>query len=187
MLSPNVTIPGVGMIESPNKNRASVKITVDKAAMAAVVHRLAPYKNISRLFKPALEEVADYVREEMIPDTFHSEGPGWPQLAHRTQHERQKAGYPPRHPILKRTGDLMKELTEKSHPNHIEIIKTGRFARIEIGGSSKKFIENQLGLKSARLPARPMIPGTGNVPLQSRQQTDIANIIRRSIQQTYGT
>jgi hypothetical protein len=82
---------------------------------------------------------------------------------------RKFQGYDGEHPILQRSGDLYRELTDKSHPRHIEIIKVGSRARIEIGGSSAKFIENQMG--QPRLPARPMVPGTGNIPItdQDRQ------------------
>lgn len=145
-------------IENINRSRSTAKIVMDKHSLSQAAKRMKPYKSLPYYFKPALERVADYVREVVIPRTFEKEGPGWAPLSHMTMNLRKFYGFPADHPILQRTGDLFQELTEKSHPKHIEIIKVGRIARIEIGGSSEKFIENQMG--GPRLPARPMIPGT---------------------------
>lgn len=173
-------------IEDINENsrRSTVKITLDKTSLSRIRGRLQPYENVPRLFRPALEEVADYVRGVVIPETFEKEGPGWRQLARRTVSERIRAGFPGKHPILQRTGDLYEELTEKYHHKHVEVLRVGRNARIEIGGSSKKFIENQMGRRDTNLPARPMIPGTGNIPLRREHRDAIADIINSSIART---
>lgn len=170
-------------IQDLDRSRATVRIMVDKSTFTQAVGRLQPYKSIPYKMRPALERVADYVRVEMIPRVFKEEGPGWRRLAPRTVMERITQGYTGAHPILVRKGDLFAELTKKSHPRHIEIIKTGKNARIEIGGSSAKFIENQMGVQEQRLPARPMIPGTGHIPLPDRDRQEIKKIIMKALRQ----
>lgn len=170
-------------VQDLDKSSATVKIIADKNTFTQAVNRLKPYKSIPYTMRPALEKVADYVRVEMIPRVFKQEGPGWRRLAPRTVMERISQGYGGAHPILVRKGDLYAELTRKSHPNHIEIIKTGKNARIEIGGSSAKFIENQMGKQAQRLPARPMIPGTGHIPIPDRDREEIKRIIMKALAQ----
>ena len=51
---------------------------------------------------------------EAIEDIFAAEGPGWDDLARGTQEEREATGFPPRHPILQRTGTLKRSLTDPS-------------------------------------------------------------------------
>lgn len=174
-------------IHDLNNSRSTVRIMADKSTFATAVGKLRPYKSIPYTMRPALERVADYVRVEMIPRVFKQEGPGWRRLSPRTVMDRISMGYGGAHPILVRKGDLLAELTKKSHPNHIEIIKTGKNARIEIGGSSAKFIENQMGVQAQRLPARPMIPGTGHVPLPDRDREAIKAIILKSLRQKLKT
>lgn len=179
-------IPTIRMeVEDIRKSRPTVKIKQDKAYYAALARKARGYKALPNQMRPALEGVADYVRQVMIPRTFRQEGPGWRRLSLRTQREREFAGYDPKHPILRRTGDLMNELTQKSHPSHIEIIRVGKNARIEIGGSSKKFVENQMGMREQNLPARPMVPGTGNIRIEDRDRIAMAEIIRRSLKKQF--
>lgn len=173
-------LPSV-LVDDINSTKVTVTIKADKDFAATVTKRLEPYKHLPRTFRPALEEVGNYVRGTMITRTFDQEGPGWKPLRPRTIMERLSQGYPGAHPILKRSGDLYKELTRKSHPQHVEIIKTGKHARIEIGGSSKKFLENQMGVRAQRLPARPMVPGTGGLAVDTRDRVAIRDIIVRSI------
>lgn len=171
------------IVQDINNSSSTVKISADKAFIAKTVGRDSPYRNLPAKFGPALEKVGDYVRTSMIPKTFHDEGPGWAPLAWRTRMDRAAGGYGPAHPILRRSGDLYRELTEKSHPKHIEIIKTGKYARIELGGSSVKFIQNQLGEgdPGQKLPRRPMIPGTGNLRISERDRLEIKRILVNSI------
>lgn len=159
-----------------------VRIGIDKGYIGRQT-RARPYRSLPYLFRPALEQIGDYVRTRMIPETFAKEGPGWAPLARRTRREREWLGYGAAHPILHRTGDLYEELTRRSHPQHIEIIRTGRNARIEIGGSSKKFIENQVGNAAQHLPPRPMIAGAGGLPLPEHHRRAMQNILDRAIRQ----
>lgn len=166
-----------------NSGAPGVTIRVNPPFVSTVIGRAEPYRHFPRKAKPALEAVGDYVRTEMIPRTFRQEGPGWRRLARRTRAERAAQGYGPEHPILYRSGDLFAELTQKSHPKHIEIIKTGKYARIEIGGSSEKFVRNQAGNMFYHIPPRPMIPGTGYLPLPQRDRNNIKEILERAIKE----
>lgn len=178
------TLPSINLeVENIRKGKPRVVITQDKAFYSTVSDRLKPYKSIPSKFRGALEGVAEYVTQEMIPRTFKDEGPGWLPLARKTQIERAMQGYNPQHPILRRSGDLYNELTDRSHPKHIEVIRTGKYARIEIGGSSEKFIRNQLGDSELNIPARPMVPGTGGAPINDRDKKAIEEIIRKALVQ----
>lgn len=163
--------PGVG-----------IKIEPSATFVSAVSKKIQPYKNFPVTMKPALEKMADYVRVTMIPRTFQQEGPNWKPLAPRTVQERIAQGYSGSNPILVRSGDLLQELTQKTHPKHVEIIKTGKYARIEIGGSSDKFKENQKGVPSESIPSRPMIPGTGWLTLPAKDQIELKKILVTEIQ-----
>lgn len=161
--------------------KGDIVIRVNPRFASDVVNRAQPYKAFPYKAKPALEKVADYVRTEMIPRTFAAEGPGWRRLSRRTQRERVAQGYGAHHPILVRTKDLYKELVDKSHPNHVEMVKTGKYARVEVGGSSEKFVRNQLGDFARRIPSRPMIPGTEWLRLPDRDRMMIKKILEDGI------
>lgn len=163
-----------------NRSKSTIKIGVGPGFYRTLNKELAVYKQLPELFRPALQKIGDYVRMEMIPRTFEAEGPGWAPLSRRTVSERVHWGHRP-FPILQRTGDLMRSLTQKSHPNHVEIIKVGKYARIEIGASSQKFVENQMGKAETNLPARPMIPGVKGLPLPDRDRLAMQGIIRKSL------
>ena len=166
---------------SPTYQGSGLEIKVNPAYSSQVAGRLEPWKAFPNTLRPALVKVAEYVRLQMIPRTFKAEGPKWPALALRTQRDRKAAGYGAEHPILIRTGDLFQELVNKSHPKHVEIIKVGKNSRIIVGGSSKKFTDNQEGNEQLNLPARPMIPGTGYVPVGSRDSQNINAILKSEI------
>lgn len=158
---------------------STAKIVLDKQSVSNALGRSNPYQSLPSKFMPALEQIGDYVRTTMIPRVFQQEGPGWASLAKMTQRDRATKGFNPQHPILIRTRDLFQELTEKSHPQHIEIIKTGTRSRIEIGGSSAKFVQNQLGRGATgqRLPKRAMIPGTGGIPILDSDKEQMRRIL----------
>lgn len=160
-----------------------VTIQANPAWASLVTGRMEPYKSLPNKFRPALEAMADYTRETMIPDIFKSEGPGWRQLAMRTQAERVAQGYNPTHPILRRTGDLFNELTNKAHPKHVEEIVVGPFSRITIGGSSQKFVNNQLGRADLNLPSRPMLPGTGGLGMSDEDVSELQAIFTQKLRE----
>lgn len=171
---------GVAAVVSDATN-GGITIRFNPQVASNFSQRTAAYKAFPAKTKPALEKVADYVRVEMIPRTFQKEGPGWRKLSKRTKRERAEQGYGASHPILKRTGELFKELTQKSHPKHIEIVKTGKYARVTIGGSSEKFMRNQGGNWLLHIPSRPMIPGTEHLPLPQRDRMMIKKILEDNI------
>lgn len=179
-------IDWMASLGSGGPKQASVVIQANPKWASTVTNRVEPYKSLPAKFAPALQAVADYITKTTIPRTFKAEGPGWRQLSKRTQHERAAKGYDPKHPILVRSGDLLKELTDKSHPNHIEIIRTGQYARVTVGGSSEKFIRNQLGNQSLNIPSRPMMPGKGR-PLSPDDDQAIRKLITQKIQEAMKT
>lgn len=184
-----VDLPDFGMeVRQLNGAKVGVKITANKRWFTTAVQRTQRYKALPYRLRPALERVADYVRVEMIPRTFEKEGPGWAPLANRTMRERQAQGFNPTGPILQRSGDLYAELTQRTHPKHYEVIRTGKNARIEIGGTSEKFVRNQLGqgIAGQHLPRRSMIPGTGGTPLTDRDRLAIKTILRNAIKSAWG-
>jgi hypothetical protein len=157
--------------------QAVVKIKPSLPREALV--KLAPYKTFPTTLKPALEKVADYVKLRLIPRIFQQEGPGWAPLSAATQERRKAQGYNAAHPILYRTGDLFKELTDKSHPKHVEIIQTGKDAKVVITGSSEKFKANQFGSQASHLPARRMDVAigfdAGNIKINKVGPQNLAN------------
>lgn len=89
--------------------------------------------------------------------TFQREGPGWQFLAPKTIAQRIKLGYPGEHPILVRSGRLMRSLSQKNAEGNIYEIdkKSMRVGSIlRVGGWSLAMI-HQFG--TGRIPARPMI------------------------------
>lgn len=171
----------ITQIVNGGQNGTTMTIRANPAWASLVTGRVEPYKNLPNKFAPALEAVADYVRGNMITAVFKAEGPGWRQLAARTRAERLVSGFNPEHPILRRTGDLFNELTNKSHPKHVEQITTGANARLTIGGSSQKFVENQLGRSDLNLPARPMLPGTGGLSISPADDDAIKTIFTQKL------
>ena len=161
----------------------TVTIKVDPKSVSNITQRIAPYKSLPDKFRPAMQALADYYTGTAIPRTFNSEGPGWRPLSKRTQRERSLLGYGPRHPMLRRTGDLFKELTEKAHSHHIETITVGQTSRLVVGGSSTKFIRNQLGDTILRIPARPMLPGTGWITISAEDQAAMDQILTEKVKE----
>ena len=165
-----------------SSNPSGVTISMHQPSLTSARGKIAPHQNFYRTVSPALEKVADYIRMRVITRTFQQEGPGWRPLAMRTRAERKAQGYNPEHPILFRTGDLFKELTEKTHPKHVQIIKvTNSSATVTIEGSSEKFKRNQYGDATLKIPARPMVPGK-NKALSIKDQRAISAIMAENIQ-----
>jgi hypothetical protein len=181
------SFPSFNWVTQLQQSPTVIKITATPDFNANVSKEMLPYQQLETVVGPALSDVADYLRTSVIPTIFKSEGPGWQNLAKRTQKERQAQGYNPTHPILRRTGDLFAELTSKGHPNHIESIQTspGRF-KLTIGGSSTKFVNNQLGRSDLNLPARPMLPGTGGMKLNPADAQKIQDIFTSKVAEQLG-
>lgn len=69
-----------------------------------------------------LRRIGDAIRTG-IARNFDREQAGdeypWMDLALSTQRERERLGFPPRHPILKRTGKYRRSFTDENHPYHV--------------------------------------------------------------------
>jgi hypothetical protein len=116
----------------------------------------------TRLERPVERVGGDAIRRAFA-DNFATEGQGgWPALSEAwTVPERQAQGFAGRHPILKRTGSLMRSVTERGHPLHTsQVIPTGagRFS-VEIGSEDIRYNLLHFGGRTALgtvIPARPM-------------------------------
>ncbi len=114
-----------------------------------------------------------------IQEIFAQEGPGWENLAARTQTERFGLGYSPAHPILVREGYLLHSLTDLEfgpqtvYEPHIsgagelfaepiatgldwEIVQSGGDVFFQAGTMDERFIALQEG--TSNMPGRPMLP-----------------------------
>ena len=93
---------------------------------------------------------------EIITEIFADEGhPSWKPLAEKTQRIRASLGYGSQHPILYRTGSLLKAITKTPI---IEIVKVGGGKEMQVGVEDYRFYDLNFGNKSENLPARPMLP-----------------------------
>ncbi len=94
-----------------------------------------------------------------VLDVFEAEGiPAWPPLAELTIVQRRWLGFS-EGPILQRTGELLRSLTEPSHRHHIFEVKMGKTrAQIIVGTDMEKAWELGHGDPEANLPPRPMFP-----------------------------
>jgi len=90
-----------------------------------------------------LERIAITVREgfayNFLTEAAGGEEP-WPQLAPRTQRERVALGYPPAHPILKRTRELYNSIVDPQHPlNYFWIEENAGRLWMEFGSLDSRF------------------------------------------------
>jgi hypothetical protein len=178
------TFSWITQIQASMNQPSTVTIQAEPSFTANVTKQMLPYQQLSTAVQPALEDIATYLRDKVIPGIFKSEGPGWASLSKRTQIERQKAGFNPTHPILRRSGDLFAELTSKSHPKHVETIQVspGKYT-LTIGGSSEKFVNNQLGRGDLNLPQRSMLPGVGGMTLNPADAIKIQDLFTTRVEQ----
>lgn len=97
-----------------------------------------------------------------IEDRFLAEGtPDWKELAPSTQRQRAARGYPPASPILRRTGDLLRSLTDKTDDMNIYRIRTYVHRTVGILGTKDfRYTILQWGneLEGGFVPARWMWP-----------------------------
>ena len=93
---------------------------------------------------------------EIITEIFADEGhPSWKPLAEKTQRIRASLGYGSQHPILFRTGSLLKALTKSPV---VEIVKVSGGKQMQVGVEDDRFYDLNFGNRSENLPARPMLP-----------------------------
>lgn len=124
---------------------------------------ITPLEHIATRLERPVERVGGDAIRRAFADNFATEGQGgWPQLSEAwTVPERRGQGFAGRHPILKRTGGLMRSVTERGHPLHTsQVIPTGagRFT-VEIGSEDVRYNMLHFGGRTALgtvIPARPM-------------------------------
>jgi hypothetical protein len=92
--------------------------------------------------RQALQEIGNSIRAG-IARNFDEESAGdeypWADLARSTQIERQLQGYPPRHPILERSGEYRSSFTEAGHPLHyVGVQTTAAGFTVEIGSEDER-------------------------------------------------
>lgn len=94
---------------------------------------------------------------ESIRERFRKEGAPqypWPALSEFTALDRIRHGFPPYHPILQRTGELMDSLILKSHPMHIFNMAA---KWMEFGTRDFKAVFHQSPAPRKLIPRRPML------------------------------
>ena len=124
---------------------------------------IAPLEHISRRMQEPMERVGGDAIRAAFAQNFSSEGQGgWPSLSEAwTVPERRAQGFAGRHPILKRTGGLMRSVTERGHPLHtseIMVMGAGRFT-VSIGSEDVRYNALHFGMRTALgtvIPPRPM-------------------------------
>jgi phage gpG-like protein len=93
------------------------RVSISVAGEADVDRMLRGLDEAASDLSPAWPAV-DAVLHQVIAQQFRSEGAHggspWAPLAHRTQLQRRRLGFGPAHPILRRTGTLMRSLTDST-------------------------------------------------------------------------
>jgi hypothetical protein len=88
-----------------------------------------------------------------------STGAPWPALAARTQAERRRLGFGPAHPILERTGTLLRALTLG---DGAAILTTATTLRYVVGEDAGYFRYHQSKAPRSRLPRRAPVEFTAD-------------------------
>ena len=120
----------------------------------------APVNAIDAFMKKA-PAVTFWVYQRAIQEVFDIEGdPQWAPLAVSTIQNRLRAGFPPEHPILERTGAFRRAFVVAGAPgNVIDETNYGMYGKtIRFGISDPRFIWHQEGTRF--MPARPIVPNT---------------------------
>lgn len=123
------------------------------------------WSRLDNLFAAPMRVLEGPVRKlvlDAIEQQFESEGgyggTPWQELADRTVEERELLGFPPEHPILRRTDRLFDALQGRmggAEGGEIEVTKnTFTLRTVNIPDAAA----HQYGSDHSNLPARPMIP-----------------------------
>lgn len=151
----------VGRFERTATGGAPIRLTIndDDAADTTGVDRLfAGLGATLDAFPDALRTAALPVVRQLHAENFAREGGRrpWAQLAEATVAERRRLGYGPRHPILHRTGALMRHVLDA--PARVSTVGNAVELRIKPGpvvGGVPKY--RALARGGRNLPGRPMV------------------------------
>lgn len=134
----------------------------------ALARRMRPIREIEEAigaFQDVAAPAALHIAMETIADRFFDEGPpDWQELAPSTQRQRAALGYGAAGPKLRRTGDLMRSLTDSTDPMNIHLIRTYAKRTVGVlGTKDPRYSELQWGteLEGGNIPFRWMWPGPG--------------------------
>lgn len=105
----------------------------------------------------AMHDVGTILREaaekQFVTEGGHASG-GWPPLADSTNRDRVRQGFPPVHPIMRRTERLLRSLTVRGDSEHVE----------EASGDSLRFgtlvpyaVYHQSSAPRHKIPYRPLV------------------------------
>ena len=106
--------------------------TFDRTIGAVIENIVAGLKT----FGPKAAELAVAKVQDTVADRFLDEGPPqWHELAIYTQEDRERQGYGPKEPILRRTGELMRSIIDQSHDLNVVRIRTYKHRTVGVLGT----------------------------------------------------
>lgn len=119
------------------------------------------WRNLDRHLEEPVARIGGDALRRAFAENFSSEGHGeWAPLSEATTvPERIALGYPGRHPILVREGDLRESVTNLGHPLHVEEMQNWGGGRLTLSLSSEdpRYERLHFGDEDEKLPARPMM------------------------------
>lgn len=149
----------------------------------ALYRRMLPIREIEAAigkFQDEAAPMAMHIAMETMEERFYEEGPpDWKELAPSTQRQRKALGYGPTGPKLRRTGDLMRSLTDSTDAMNIHRIREYSKRTVGIlGTKDPRYTELQEGtlMEGGNIPPRWMWPGFG-----SQEEIDMFQEIEDSL------
>lgn len=119
------------------------------------------WRNLDRHLEGPVQRLGGDALRRAFAENFSSEGHGsWAQLSEATTvPERIALGYPGRHPILVREGDLRESATNPGHPLHVEEMQNygGGRLTLSLGSDDPRYERLHFGDEDEKLPDRPMM------------------------------
>ena len=150
---------------------------------SALARRMRPIREIEAAigkFKDEAAPTAMRIAMETMKDRFYEEGsPDWKELAPSTQRQRKALGYGAAGPKLRRTGDLLRSLTDKTDAMNIHLIRQYSKRTVGIlGTKDTRYPELQEGtlMEGGNIPPRWMWPGLG-----TQEEIDMFQEIEESL------
>ncbi len=139
------------------------KLVADKQSEQALREFTSLWQDLPRRIKPHYKRIVGTALAKAFTQNFETEGQGqWDPLSRSwTVPERRRLGFAGRHPILQRTKNLKRSVTDKSHPLHIRDVYTQGKSRVvlEMGSKDERYRMLHFGgvtSLNTRIPPRPM-------------------------------